>query len=569
MKKILLVTLALTVSCSFAQGISDAQRIYNFSGNLRGGLYRTTTGPQLISGTALTLTSDKFGNANSALSIDGAGTYAKLPGGATGLDSQGKYAIGFWFKKKADSGNYTPGSWDYRPVITIPGTTTPAAQIPGLVFGFTNSGSLFLGYGDASTSTSVQPGNPNNYIATDWNYYFIIKDGTSISLYINNVLADSINVTNYSNFNTLNDIFIGGYKISQTHYGSCEGSLDNVSTHYINNSYSATNISTFRNRIYQEVTGDKNRGTVIKARYDFNGSTTADTYGNFPATEVNEPWLSADRHGNLNSALYVTNGGNAQGIQIPYLNDYVNRGNTTIAFWFKKQGNTTQYKQANYLVTLPNEALSLDSQDSNDGVSLGLGYTVSGADQKIQARAGISSNQKSLITSADTFNNNVWKHCALTTSSTGEMLLYIDGTLYQQLSTSAYPLRTNGGSQNISIGFNPVALPFGSSAFSGFIDEVVIENRVYSATEIADLYSGTLGIDDISIADQIKIYPNPAQSELNISEPANVQIFNILGQKVIELKEVSQINIATLTEGLYIIELEKDGKKKTEKFLKK
>ena len=67
------------------------------------------------------------------------------------------------------------------------------------------------------------------------------------------------------------------------------------------------------------------------------------------------------------------------------------------------------------------------------------------------------------------------------------------------------------------------------------------------------------------------IYPNPAKSVINIigdTPSFNVTIYNVTGQKLIEAMRVNQINVETLTAGMYFIEIHEKNSYYTLKFLK-
>ena len=68
----------------------------------------------------------------------------------------------------------------------------------------------------------------------------------------------------------------------------------------------------------------------------------------------------------------------------------------------------------------------------------------------------------------------------------------------------------------------------------------------------------TLGIDENVLEANFFIYPNPAQSLIHIQKPydleiQSIQIFNMLGQKVLETVEQESINIKQLSAELYFI----------------
>jgi len=65
-----------------------------------------------------------------------------------------------------------------------------------------------------------------------------------------------------------------------------------------------------------------------------------------------------------------------------------------------------------------------------------------------------------------------------------------------------------------------------------------------------------LGIENMSSA-AISIYPNPATSVLNIDAPQNTKIVisGIEGRSLIEAKDVKQVNISSLSPGIYIVNM--------------
>jgi hypothetical protein len=75
---------------------------------------------------------------------------------------------------------------------------------------------------------------------------------------------------------------------------------------------------------------------------------------------------------------------------------------------------------------------------------------------------------------------------------------------------------------------------------------------------------GPMGVTSISPVDGLMIYPNPANTAVNVklnsvSGKATVSVYNALGQLVIAEKEVNgdsaEINVSTLTKGVYIVKV--------------
>uniref|UniRef100_UPI0026198245 T9SS type A sorting domain-containing protein n=1 Tax=uncultured Dokdonia sp. TaxID=575653 RepID=UPI0026198245 len=72
---------------------------------------------------------------------------------------------------------------------------------------------------------------------------------------------------------------------------------------------------------------------------------------------------------------------------------------------------------------------------------------------------------------------------------------------------------------------------------------------------------------------EFEIFPNPTKGVLNINigdlEAENYTIYNTLGQVVRQSTFTNVINVANLKDGMYIIEVEVDGSKMIQRFIKK
>ena len=67
------------------------------------------------------------------------------------------------------------------------------------------------------------------------------------------------------------------------------------------------------------------------------------------------------------------------------------------------------------------------------------------------------------------------------------------------------------------------------------------------------------------------VFPNPTRSILNITGEGplfNVSIYNVAGQKLIDKQKVNQVNVTTLSPGVYFIKINQNGNEYTLKFLK-
>lgn len=81
-----------------------------------------------------------------------------------------------------------------------------------------------------------------------------------------------------------------------------------------------------------------------------------------------------------------------------------------------------------------------------------------------------------------------------------------------------------------------------------------------------------VGIDEQSIKPTIKIYPNPAKTDLYLSisqtDKNEISISNLLGQVLIQTKNQNRIDISNLTNGIYIITIKQGQLIQTQKFIK-
>ncbi|WP_338733533.1 T9SS type A sorting domain-containing protein [Mangrovimonas cancribranchiae] len=85
-------------------------------------------------------------------------------------------------------------------------------------------------------------------------------------------------------------------------------------------------------------------------------------------------------------------------------------------------------------------------------------------------------------------------------------------------------------------------------------------------------YNSTLGVDAVSLTtNSVKLYPNPATDIVNIKTNETIKyvtVFNINGQKVLEVANQSQINISNLPTGMYFLSIKTNQSNQTIKILK-
>ena len=108
------------------------------------------------------------------------------------------------------------------------------------------------------------------------------------------------------------------------------------------------------------------------------------------------------------------------------------------------------------------------------------------------------------------------------------------------------------------------------------------DNKVYAATYGRGVFSGSftavsLSNGDISLNNEVKIYPNPSKGILNVSIPSysgelKINLFDINGREVLSSSEnfsiEKSINLKGLESGIYVLKLQgNDGLSYTEKIV--
>lgn len=131
----------------------------------------------------------------------------------------------------------------------------------------------------------------------------------------------------------------------------------------------------------------------------------------------------------------------------------------------------------------------------------------------------------------------------------------------------------NGNNTNIS---------FYNSLNNSNLTCVLVDDANYSNANwtLKDAYTNfgqtlaqcnTLSNQEFNVLDKISFYPNPTNSILNISikeDIQNVEIYNLLGSKVMEHKSKS-INVSTLENGIYLLKvITKEGVFTAKRFIK-
>lgn len=83
-------------------------------------------------------------------------------------------------------------------------------------------------------------------------------------------------------------------------------------------------------------------------------------------------------------------------------------------------------------------------------------------------------------------------------------------------------------------------------------------DQIYTTSLAVD--EASLGIGDLSMAEQVSIYPNPVGTTLNLQLPESgkIRIVDMLGNEVMDVKDLPKnrsIDVSTLTKGIYFVQV--------------
>ena len=364
-------------------------------------------------------------------------------------------------------------------------------------------------------------------------------NGSELKLYINGILVTTTTTSIQLMPNSLTDFFIGCELLN---YRFFNGKIDDVGVW--NRALTQQEISTMYNGVNYSDTCNAVSGSLINglvAYYPFCGNAN-DQSGNGLNGVVNGTTLTADRFGNINSA-YSFNGVNNL-IKVNHSSSF-NTFPMSISLWCK--GNS----QYGALIS------KYTSCSSNNGWQLHtLGGKVSTYSYNFLGGAYLNCDGDANTIISD----NNWYNIVSTYDLSGAKI-YVNNVLvlskpYIGIGSMSAP--TNIQDLFIGTEINSISCSSYNTYYQGIIDDIGIWNRALTQQEITQLYNQSQCITNITVTDtliinvgqlsytnpvtyanNITIYPNPANTQVNISfnnitdlTGGNINIINSLGQQV-------------------------------------
>jgi len=531
MKQItLLVTFVLLALTAISQPLAQNLEIYypfdgnaaDSSGNARDGIENNNP----------SFTTDRFGNPNSALSLDGSNDFIKLANANFMANNEFSLSAWVYLKSWAPSGS--------QDMLVNLGNTT---YDHGL-----NAANDYLGSYDGFTAFSYNSttGNAKAYDNTlpvdlnKWYHLVITRDGQKLQFFVNGTLVDNDVINVNPGFTASTSLWIGCRTGNQFF---AHANIDEF------RAYSRVLSNSEVKQLYDPESNPNPTNTCLN--YYFNANYDDSSSNNLHLTNYGGT-LTQDRFSNPISAVQL-NGSNQ------YLHlanaDLLKSPNLTIGAWVSVTGQPNSMAQGS-VVCLGDNTFDHGINFANNYLGTYTGFTG-------YSYTTPNSNASAYLKSGGNFILNKWYHVAMTRDA-GSIRLYIDG---QMIDSSA---QSNGAGFNTSGNQLWLGARYGNqSFFNGKVDDVFICTSVKTAQEINDWYNqGTQTSLTETVELKSTVFPNPSNGSItiqieNIEAPVQIIIHNSLGQQIIQRDMASSSYEQSLPKaGIYFLSIySKTGEK--------
>jgi hypothetical protein len=471
------------------------------------------------------LSNDRLGNANSSYYLNGQTDYIAVPSVSSLLPN--RLTMSVWVKIPSI---YTGNNQVGRIIRT---------RFYGYILWFDSSnGSIIhtLHHNSSATTTTNTPSNIND---NQWHQIIGTFDGTNNKLYLDGQLISTDVTTTLSNLYYVPDgpvVFGRDGNNPSSETALYQGWIDDIgiwnralTQQEITTMYNSVEVPTYSDTC-NNVSGSLTQGLV--GYWPFCGNANDDS-GHGNNGTVNGAKLTTDRFGNSNSAYDFD--GLSNYIQIPNSNSLQNINEISISAWI----NISQLYQSGGTGFFPIIC------KSNLQVGGNLDFLISNPNILVHLNSQYT-------TASFPVSFNTWQNVVATISN-GTTKFYLNGNLLWSGVSGISDNQANN--LPLVIGMDKPGLV---EYANGKIDDVGIWNRALSQQEITQLYNqnqcftNTTVTDTLIInvgqlsytnpifyANNITLYPNPANTQVNISftnitdlTGGTIKVVNSLGQQV-------------------------------------
>jgi hypothetical protein len=494
--------------------------------------------------TNASLTTDRFGNCNSAYYFNGSNAY--ISASSSSFNSLNHFTISFWLQVD----NY-PSAGSY--MITKGNETSGGSPLSFRCY----TGALpfqYLGTDNFISGTPVvRYATTSAFSSNNWHHLTLTYDGSDQIVYIDGTSSTSVSQTGSLRTNT-DPLMIGARFFAGNLQDAFEGKLDDIGVW--NRALTATEVAD----LYQGEGDIPNYlpATNLIAWYPFKFNAN-DKSGNAINGIVNSASLADDRFGNCNSAYYF-NGTNAYIAAKSSLLDNLNQ--FTINYWYQIDAYPLS---GSYMITKGDE--------TSGGVPLSFRSYVGGSPfQYVGSDNFTTGTPPTRYATISSFSANDWHNFTMLYDGVSQKA-YIDGVLTDSIPQSG-TLVTNTDSIRFGARIYAGSL---MNAYEGKLDDIAIWDVALTAADIAAIYNasatntytkkGYTGIVGTqTLQKYATLYPNPASKTITIETEQNglgatYSIYNALGAIVKEgiLMEFSNsMDVENLNSGVYTIMFSKN-----------
>jgi hypothetical protein len=535
MKKYFMLTMLIyfilhkVVAQSFDKELG-LQAYYPFSGTAMD--YSGNGHHGIVFGEAL-LSSDRFGNPDSAFEFDGIDDYINT---FSTFDSEER-TLSVWINPYDTIGS---GESEDETLINVAISQDNNELIYGILRVDINDGNMKLWAGGVSgtyTDSSV--------VINNWYHLVLVRTENSTAYYINGDFvgsgtSDGIASTYFPNSNFI----IGCGRTTANQF--FKGKIDDVRIY--NRALQQCEIESF----FTNDEPDLNVG--LQAFYPFSGNADDFSDHGHDAVIFGGTEATTDRFGNTNSAF-----------KFDGIDDYIN---TYSSFDFEKRTLSAWINPFELVGsggsddnTLIHVAMTMDDYQLHYGI---LRIDVDDGEMKLWAGGTTGTFTKTPVF-IDT-----WYHIVLIRDS----LLteyYLNGEFIG-----------NGSSDSIASSFNPnsdFVIGCGRSLqnqfFKGKIDDIRIYNRVLTECEIALLFNESVAVsnEEYGESEILQIFPNPFSSDIKLlfNNDIEISIFDYTGRLILSRKysgQNSMIDLSEFSDGVYILKASNGYQSITKRILK-
>lgn len=162
----------------------------------------------------------------------------------------------------------------------------------------------------------------------------------------------------------------------------------------------------------------------------------------------------------------------------------------------------------------------------------------------------------------------------------GLIKIYINGNEFAEYDDSESQKFIPTDPDHYIIFFRDHPSVLADEASPGFVSDIIIGNRAWTPEEVVEVWEDFCGslfaVGELTTLNT-SIFPNPVKEVLNISleesnHMADIQVFDLLGNLIIEKKQVNklaQVDVSTFREGIYFVKIIQAGQSVVHKFNKR